>query len=232
MKLIILAGGYGTRISEETDSKPKPMITIGNKPMLEHIMNMYARFGFEDFVIAAGYRSESIFDWVKQFKTKYNIDVLDTGLDTHTGGRIKQCMNFIGKRRVFVTYGDGLGNVNITNLLEFHAVHGKLATVTAVRPPARFGQLTLEGNKVTEFGEKQHSDGGWINGGFFVLEPAVHDWVENDLDAFESITLPRLAKSDELRAFQHDGFWQPMDTLREKNELEKLWSTGNPPWMQ
>jgi glucose-1-phosphate cytidylyltransferase len=111
-------------------------------------------------------------------------------------------------------------------------VHGKLATVTAVRPPARFGQLTLEGNKVTEFGEKQHSDGGWINGGFFVLEPAVHDWVENDLDAFESITLPRLAKSDELRAFQHDGFWQPMDTLREKNELEKLWSTGNPPWMQ
>jgi glucose-1-phosphate cytidylyltransferase len=208
------------------------MITIGNKPMLEHIMNMYARFGFEDFVIAAGYRSESIFDWVKQFKTKYNIDVLDTGLDTHTGGRIKQCMNFIGKRRVFVTYGDGLGNVNITNLLEFHAVHGKLATVTAVRPPARFGQLTLEGNKVTEFGEKQHSDGGWINGGFFVLEPAVHDWVENDLDAFESITLPRLAKSDELRAFQHDGFWQPMDTLREKNELEKLWSTGNPPWMQ
>jgi glucose-1-phosphate cytidylyltransferase len=232
MKLIILAGGFGTRISEETDSKPKPMITIGNKPMLEHIMNMYARFGFEDFVIAAGYRSESIFDWVKQFKTKYNIDVLDTGLDTHTGGRIKQCMNFIGKRRVFVTYGDGLGNVNITNLLEFHAVHGKLATVTAVRPPARFGQLTLEGNKVTEFGEKQHSDGGWINGGFFVLEPAVHDWVENDLDAFESITLPRLAKSDELRAFQHDGFWQPMDTLREKNELEKLWSTGNPPWMQ
>jgi glucose-1-phosphate cytidylyltransferase len=232
MKLIILAGGFGTRISEETDSKPKPMITIGNKPMLEHIMNMYARFGFEDFVIAAGYRSESIFDWVKQFKTKYNIDVLDTGLDTHTGGRIKQCMNFIGKRRVFVTYGHGLGNVNITNLLEFHAVHGKLATVTAVRPPARFGQLTLEGNKVTEFGEKQHSDGGWINGGFFVLEPAVHDWVENDLDAFESITLPRLAKSDELRAFQHDGFWQPMDTLREKNELEKLWSTGNPPWMQ
>jgi glucose-1-phosphate cytidylyltransferase len=232
MKLIILAGGFGTRISEETDSKPKPMITIGNKPMLEHIMNMYARFGFEDFVIAAGYRSESIFDWVKQFKTKYNIDVLDTGLDTHTGGRIKQCMNFIGKRRVFVTYGDGLGNVNITNLLEFHAVHGKLATVTAVRPPARFGQLTLEGNKVTEFGEKQHSDGGWINGGFFVLEPAVHDWVENNLDAFESITLPRLAKSDELRAFQHDGFWQPMDTLREKNELEKLWSTGNPPWMQ
>ena len=232
MKLIILAGGYGTRISEETDSKPKPMITIGNKPMLEHIMNMYARFGFEDFVIAAGYRSESVFDWVKQFKTKYNIDVLDTGLDTHTGGRIKQCMNFIGNRRVFVTYGDGLGNVNITNLLEFHAVHGKLATVTAVRPPARFGQLTLEGSKVTEFGEKQHSDGGWINGGFFVLEPAVHDWVENDLDAFESITLPRLAKSDELRAFQHDGFWQPMDTLREKNELEKLWSTGNPPWMQ
>jgi glucose-1-phosphate cytidylyltransferase len=232
MKLIILAGGYGTRISEETDSKPKPMITIGNKPMLEHIMNMYGRFNFNDFVIAAGYKSESIFDWVKNFKSNYNIEVLDTGLDTHTGGRIKQCMNFIGKSKVFVTYGDGLGDVNIAKLLEFHTLHGKLASVTAVRPPARFGQLTLEGTKVTEFGEKQHSDGGWINGGFFVLEPAVHDWIEGDLDAFESITLPRLAKSDELRAFKHHGFWQPMDTLREKNELEKLWSTGKPPWMQ
>jgi glucose-1-phosphate cytidylyltransferase len=208
------------------------MITIGNKPMLEHIMNMYARFGFKDFVIAAGYKSESIFDWVKKFKSNYNINVLDTGLDTPTGGRIKKCMNFIGKRRVFVTYGDGLGNVNITKLIEFHSQHGKLASVTAVRPPARFGQLTLEGNRVTEFGEKQHSDGGWINGGFFVLEPAVQDWIDDDLAAFESTTLPRLAKSDELRAFQHDGFWQPMDTLREKNELEKLWSTGNPPWMQ
>jgi glucose-1-phosphate cytidylyltransferase len=232
MKLIILAGGYGTRISEETDSKPKPMITIGNKPMLEHIMNMYGRFNFNDFVIAAGYKSESIFDWVKNFKSNYNIEVLDTGLDTHTGGRIKQCMNFIGESKVFVTYGDGLGDVNIAKLLEFHTLHGKLASVTAVRPPARFGQLTLEGTKVTEFGEKQHSDGGWINGGFFVLEPAVHDWIEGDLDAFESITLPRLAKSDELRAFKHHGFWQPMDTLREKNELEKLWSTGKPPWMQ
>ena len=141
-------------------------------------------------------------------------------------------MNFIGRSRVVVTYGDGLGNVNVTKLLEFHTLHGKLASVTAVRPPARFGQLTLDGNRVTEFGEKQHSDGGWINGGFFVLEPAVHDWIENDLDAFESTTLPKLAKSDELRAFQHEGFWQPMDTLREKNELEKLWSTGNPPWMQ
>ena len=232
MKLIILAGGYGTRISEETESKPKPMITIGNKPMLEHIMNMYSLYGFNDFVIAAGYKSESIFDWVKHFKSTYNIEVLDTGLDTHTAGRIKQCMNFVGRSRVFVTYGDGLGNVDISKLLEFHTLHGKLASVTAVRPPARFGQLTLEGNRVTQFGEKQHSDGGWINGGFFVLEPAVHDWIVDDLDAFESTTLPRLAKSDELRAFQHHGFWQPMDTLREKNELEKLWSTGNPPWMQ
>jgi glucose-1-phosphate cytidylyltransferase len=232
MRLIILAGGLGTRISEETDSKPKPMITIGSKPIVEHIMNIYARFGFEDFLIAAGYKSESIFDWVKHFKSNYKIEVLNTGLDTHTGGRIKKCMNFIGEERVFVTYGDGLGNVNVAKLLEFHTLHGKLASVTAVRPPARFGQLTLEGSRVTEFGEKQHSDGGWINGGFFVLEPGVVNWIENDLDAFESTTLPRLAKSDELRAFQHDGFWQPMDTLREKNELEKLWSAGNPPWMQ
>jgi len=132
MKLIILAGGYGTRISEETDSKPKPMITIGNKPMLEHIMNMYGRFNFNDFVIAAGYKSESIFDWVKNFKSNYNIEVLDTGLDTHTGGRIKQCMNFIGKSKVFVTYGDGLGDVNIAKLLEFHTLHGKLASVTGL----------------------------------------------------------------------------------------------------
>jgi glucose-1-phosphate cytidylyltransferase len=232
MRLIILAGGLGTRISEETDSKPKPMITIGSKPIVEHIMNIYARFGFEDFLIAAGYKSESIFDWVKHFKSNYKIEVLNTGLDTHTGGRIKKCMNFIGEERVFVTYGDGLGNVNVAKLLEFHTLHGKLASVTAVRPPARFGQLTLEGSRVTEFGEKQHSDGGWINGGFFVLEPGVVNWIENDLDAFESTTLPRLAKSGELRAFQHDGFWQPMDTLREKNELEKLWSAGNPPWMQ
>ena len=232
MKLIILAGGYGSRISEETESKPKPMITIGNKPMLEHIMNMYALYGFNDFVIAAGYKSESIFDWVKHFKSTYNIEVLYTGLDTYTAGRIKQCMNFVGRSRVFVTYGDGLGNIDISKLLEFHTLHGKLASVTAVRPPARFGQLTLEGNKVTEFGEKQHSDGGWINGGFFVLEPDVQDWIVDDLDAFESTTLPRLAKSDELRAFQHHGFWQPMDTLREKNELEKLWSSGNPPWTQ
>jgi glucose-1-phosphate cytidylyltransferase len=232
MKVIILAGGLGTRISEETDSKPKPMITIGNKPLLEHIMNMYARFGFKDFVIAAGYKSESIFDWVKQYKSKYNIVVLNTGLDTNTGGRIKKCMSFIGNSRVCVTYGDGLGNVNIAKLIEFHTLHGKLASVTAVRPPARFGKLTLDGIRVTEFGEKQHVDGSWINGGFFVLEARVIDWIDGNLDAFESTTLPRLVKSDELRAFQHDGFWQPMDTLREKNELEKLWVAGNPPWMQ
>ena len=139
MRLIILAGGLGTRISEETDSKPKPMITIGSKPIVEHIMNIYARFGFEDFLIAAGYKSESIFDWVKHFKSNYKIEVLNTGLDTHTGGRIKKCMNFIGEERVFVTYGDGLGNVNVAKLLEFHTLHGKLASVTAVRPPARFG---------------------------------------------------------------------------------------------
>jgi glucose-1-phosphate cytidylyltransferase len=231
MKTIILAGGLGTRISEETDNKPKPMVLLDENPIIWHLMNVYAKHGFTDFVIAAGYKSEVIFDWVENLKTEWNIQVIDTGLETQTGGRIKKCMEKIGPQRIMVTYGDGLGNVNISKLVEFHKGHEKRATVTAVRPPARFGQLTLDGDKVTEFGEKQHADGGWINGGFFVIEPSVVELIRTDSDPFETSALPALAKQDQLRAFHHEGFWQPMDTLREKNELTEYAKSGLVPWL-
>ena len=231
MKTIILDGGLGTRISEETDNKPKPMVRLDENPIIWHLMNIYANHGHTDFVVAAGYKSEVIFEWVNTFKTDWQIEVIDTGLDTQTGGRIKKCAEAIGPQKFMVTYGDGLGNVNISHLLEFHNSHGKLATVTAVRPPARFGQLTLDGDKVTKFGEKQHADGGWINGGFFVLEPSVIELIQSDLIPFETGALPTLAKQDQLRAFHHEGFWQPMDTLREKNELAILAASKLPPWL-
>jgi glucose-1-phosphate cytidylyltransferase len=231
MKTIILAGGLGTRISEETDNKPKPMVLLDENPIIWHLMNIYAKHGHTDFVVAAGYKSEVIFEWVKNLKTDWKIKVIDTGLETQTGGRIKKCMEAIGSQKTMVTYGDGLGNVNIAKLLEFHAQHRKQATVTAVRPPARFGQLTLDGDKVTEFGEKQHADGGWINGGFFVIEPQVVELIKSDLDPFETSALPALAKQGQLRAFHHEGFWQPMDTLREKNELSDYAKSGLAPWL-
>jgi glucose-1-phosphate cytidylyltransferase len=231
MKTIILAGGLGTRISEETDSKPKPMVLLDENPIIWHLMNVYAKHDFTDFVIAAGYKSEVIFDWVENLRSDWTIEVIDTGLETQTGGRIKKCMQKIGPQKVMVTYGDGLGNVNISKLVQFHNLHGKQATVTAVRPPARFGQLTLDGDKVSEFGEKQHADGGWINGGFFVIEPSVVELIRTDSDPFETSALPALAKQDQLRAFHHEGFWQPMDTLREKNELSNLAILSIPPWL-
>jgi glucose-1-phosphate cytidylyltransferase len=207
------------------------MVLLDENPIIWHLMNVYAKHGFTDFVVAAGYKSEVIFDWVKNLKTDWSIEVIDTGLETQTGGRIKKCMEKIGPQRIMVTYGDGLGNVNISKLVDFHSHHGKQATVTAVRPPARFGQLTLVGNKVTEFGEKQHADGGWINGGFFVLEPSVVELIESDSSPFETSALPTLAKQDQLRAFHHEGFWQPMDTLREKNELSEYAKSGLVPWL-
>ena len=237
MKVIIIAGGLGTRISEETDDKPKPMVLINGQPILWHLMNIFSLQGFNDFVISTGYKSEVIEKWVSKNKIldsnfqKMNIDTLDTGLHTQTGGRISEVMKILPNERVVATYGDGLANVSIKKLLDFHTRHGKLATVTAVRPPARFGYMKIEGNTVTHFGEKNQSDEGWINGGFFVLEPQVADYVKSLDEPFESGALVRLANESNLMAYHHESFWQPMDTLREKRELERDALLEIPPWL-
>ncbi len=233
MRVLILAGGLGTRISEETENKPKPMVMIGNQPLLWHLMNLFSSQGHKSFVLALGYKQEVVREWVNKFDNSenWNIDALDTGIDTQTGGRIKKCMKKYPGEEMIATYGDGLSNVSIKDLLKFHQSHGKLATVTAVRPPARFGYLRIESNVVTNFGEKNQADEGWINGGFFVLSPQVQDLISGDSDLFETGALPMLAKMGQLMAFQHFGFWQPMDTLREKNELNKLAQSTNPPWL-
>ena len=237
MKVIIIAGGLGTRISEETDDKPKPMVLINGQPILWHLMNIFSLQGFNDFVISTGYKSEVIEKWVSKNKIldsnfeKMNIDTLDTGLHTQTGGRISEVMKILPNERVVATYGDGLANVSIKKLLDFHTRHGKLATVTAVRPPARFGYMKIEENMVTHFGEKNQSDEGWINGGFFVLEPQVADYVKSLDEPFESGALVRLANESNLMAYHHESFWQPMDTLREKRELERDALLDIPPWL-
>lgn len=232
MKVILLAGGYGTRISEETDVKPKPMVLIGDKPILWHVMSIYAQQGFNDFVIAGGYKFEVIDQWVKSSDFGgWAVKALDTGLNTQTGGRIRQCMEFIGYETVFVTYGDGVGNVPINDVLDLHNSRGLLATVTAVHPPARFGVVEIEDGLVTHFGEKDHTNVGWINGGFFVLEPGVIDYIHDDSEPFEKYSLPRLVNDGQLGSYEHEGFWQPMDTLREKNLLTEYVTEGNPPWM-
>lgn len=231
MKAIILAGGLGTRLSEETGDKPKPMVLLDDKPILWHLMNIYGRQGVTDFVIATGYLGNIIHDWVSNLKSPWNITALDTGLNTLTGGRVKQCLEYIGAERAFATYGDGLGNIDLNALLNFHLQQGRLATVTAVRPPARFGLLESSNGLVTNFTEKNQADGGWINGGFFVLEPRVKDFILQDMEPFETGALPKLVADSNLSAFHHEGFWQPMDTLREKQELSKMAATENPPWL-
>jgi glucose-1-phosphate cytidylyltransferase len=231
MKAIILAGGLGTRISEETYDKPKPMVEISGKPILWHLMSIFAEQGIAEFIVAAGYKSEVIHQWAKTVKEHWSIQVLDTGLDTQTGGRILECMKSVPGERVLATYGDGLGNVNIQSLLDFHQHQGKKATVTAVRPPARFGVLESQNGLVTRFGEKNQADSGWINGGFFVLEPDVVSYIKKNSEPFETGALPQLVREKELVAFHHNGFWQPMDTLREKLDLEILAKTSTPPWM-
>jgi glucose-1-phosphate cytidylyltransferase len=255
MKIAILAGGLGTRISEETDTKPKPMVLIDDKPILWHIMNTFALQGFNEFVLALGYKSEVIKRWLvdlnelegnftveinkqkiekiqKLNSNDWKVTALETGLDSQTGGRVSKILTFLKNERVIVTYGDGLANVNINKLIEFHESHGKLATVTAVRPPARFGYLELEDSTVTHFGEKNQLDTGWINGGFFVLEPEVVKFIESDTEPFEVGALPRLAKEMNLKAFMHSGFWQPMDTLRERNNLANMAKLDPPPWLK
>ena len=255
MKIAILAGGLGTRISEETDTKPKPMVLIDDKPILWHIMNTFALQGFNEFVLALGYKSEVIKRWLidlhelegnftvegskqriekieKLNSNDWVVTALETGVNSQTGGRVSKILTFLKNERVIVTYGDGLANVNIDKLIEFHESHGKLATVTAVRPPARFGYLELEDTTVTNFGEKNQLDTGWINGGFFVLEPEVVKYIESDTEPFEVGALPRLAKEMNLKAFMHSGFWQPMDTLRERNDLANMAKLNPPPWLK
>jgi len=237
MKVIIIAGGLGTRISEETEDKPKPMVLINDKPIIWHLMNIFCLQGLNDFIISTGYKSEVIENWVQNNQIldsnskKMNIEIVNTGLKTQTGGRITEVMKILPEEKVIATYGDGLANISIKKLLEFHSSHGKLATVTAVRPPARFGYMKIENNKVTHFGEKQQSDEGWINGGFFVLSSKVVDYVESLHEPFETGALVKLANESNLMAYHHEGYWQPMDTLREKRELEKEASLETPAWL-
>jgi glucose-1-phosphate cytidylyltransferase len=252
MKVAILAGGLGTRLSEETIVKPKPMVEIGGKPILWHIMNIYASHGFKEFVVALGYKGEIIKDYflnyhhhsrslTVQLKTgsvvahdrdgeDWTVHLLDTGYDTQTGGRVKQVAEFIGNETFMLTYGDGVSNVNISTLLEFHRKQGKLATLTAVRPSARFGQLVFDEESVVRFEEKPQAGEGWINGGFFVLEPEIIKYIEGNSTYWEREPLEQLADQGQLSAYRHDDFWQCMDTLRDVNLLEKLWRGGNAPW--
>ena len=252
MKVIILAGGLGTRLTEETTLKPKPMVEIGGYPILWHIMKIYSAYGINEFIPTLGYKGKVIKNYFINYQnanTNISIDVsrgeikrhdshdenwivhlLDTGHDTQTGGRIKKAMQFAGREHVMATYGDGLANINISELLKFHKSHGKLATLTAVRPPSRFGAIDFKGDQVVDFKEKPQVGDGWINGGFFVLEPGVVDYIDGYEMPFESTPLETLSKEGQLMAYKHNGFWQPMDVIREKQLLEKLWKNGNAPW--
>ncbi len=252
MKVIILAGGLGTRLAEETSVRPKPMVEVGGKPMLWHIMHIYAQHGFKDFLVACGYKGEMIKEYFHNFFIRnsdyminlkdgscqivnsngfdWRIGVIDTGLDTMTAGRLLRLRQWIGDEPFMVTYGDGLSDVNISELVAFHRAHGRTATVTAVRPPARFGGLLLSGDQVIDFSEKPQTGEGWINGGFFVFEPDVFDYIASEQTSLEREPLDRLAAAGQLMAFSHQGFWQPMDTMRERLLLESLWESGKAPW--
>jgi glucose-1-phosphate cytidylyltransferase len=231
MKTIILAGGLGTRFAEETEQRPKPMIEINGKPIIQHIIEIFFNQGFNDFVIAAGYKSEVIFKWAGSIRSMYNVKVLDTGLETQTAGRIKYCLEDSTEKNYFITYGDGLGNIRLNDLLKFHHRSSRIATITAVRPPARFGSLEFENDLVTNFGEKQHSDAGWINGGFFCVRRDVLEYLTGPTQSFEFDVLPKITQVKQLSAFRHEGFWQPMDTLREKIQLNFLAKQIPPPWL-
>jgi len=252
MKVGILAGGLGTRLSEETEARPKPMVEIGGRPMLWHIMDVFARHGLTEFAIALGYKGEVIKDYFTSYRTRQRsltvrlgdgsitchdgesedwiVHLLDTGATTQTGGRVKRLGQFIGPETFILTYGDGLADIDVQRLIKFHRAHGRLATVTAVRPPARFGGIQFSGDFVSEFIEKPQIGEGWINGGFFVFEPEVLDYISGDETLLEHEQLERLAQAGELVAYRHDSFWQCMDTLRDVRLLESLCAAGNPPW--
>jgi len=252
MKVAILAGGLGTRLSEETTVKPKPMVEVGGKPILWHIMNIYAAYGYKEFVIALGYKGEIIKDYflnyhyysrslTVQLKTgnvkihndqgeDWTVHLLDTGLDSSTGGRVKKVAEFIGNEAFMMTYGDGVSNINIHNLVNYHRQQGRLATVTAVRPPARFGGLGFYVFYVSEITEKPQAGEGWINGGYFVLEPEIANYIPDYVTPWEALPMEKLVTEGQLAAYQHNDFWQCMDTLRDVNQLEKLWQDGTAPW--
>lgn len=252
MRVAILAGGVGTRLAEETDIKPKPMVEIGGRPILWHIMMHYAHYGFKHFVIALGYKGEVIKKYMVDYcslnsnltvnlKTgdvkmnggynpDWTVDLIDTGIPTNTGGRIKRLQPYLGNETFMLTWGDGVSDVNLHDLLAFHRRHGKLATLTAVRPPARFGHLEFDGDLVVRFTEKPQTAEGWINGAFFVLEPGVFDYIDGDMTQWEREPLERLSADGQLVAYRHTSFWQCMDTLRDKRRLEDLWQSGQAPW--
>jgi glucose-1-phosphate cytidylyltransferase len=252
MKVAILAGGLGTRLSEETETKPKPMVEIGGQPILWHIMRHYAYYGFEDFTIALGYKGAIIKKYMVDYcslnsnltvnlknglinmhgnsSPNWTVELVETGLHTNTGGRIKRLAPYLNQETFMLTWGDGVSDINLRDLLDFHRSHGKLATMTAVHPPARFGHLELNGNQIIEFSEKPQTLEGWINGAFFVLEPGIFDYIDDDDTQWEKAPLERLAKDGQLMAYKHTSFWQCMDTLRDKRLLEKLWEAGNAPW--
>ena len=253
MKTVILAGGLGTRLAEETGVKPKPMVEIGGRPILWHIMKSYAAYGYSEFVIALGYKGEVIKDYFLNYyywrnnismhlgngrvevhndsSEDWSVHLVDTGLDTQTGGRVKRLTSWIGNETFMLTYGDGVANIDIQELVSFHRGQGKLATITAVRPPARFGGISLECDQVIEFKEKPQIGEGWINGGFFVLEPEVLDYIDGDAIEWEKEPLERLAAEGQLVAYQHNEFWQCMDTLRDVRTMERFWQSGDAPWV-
>ena len=253
MKVVILAGGLGTRLSEETEVRPKPMVEIGGRPILWHIMAGYARQGINEFIVALGYKG----DFIKRYFLDYynlqcdmtvslksgaveminskpedwTVSLIDTGIETNTGGRLRQLEGMLQGETFLLTYGDGVCDVNIADLKTFHRQHGRVATLTAVRPPARFGGLVFDGDLISEFTEKPQIGEGWINGGFMVLEPGVFRWIKDDATSLESEVLEQLASEGQLAAFRHEGFWQCMDTLRDKRVLENLWQAGRAPWL-
>jgi len=252
MKVAILAGGAGTRLAEETEVRPKPMVEIGGQPILWHIMKHYSHYGFNDFVVALGYKGNYIKVWARDYSTlasnmtvdlgsgqvqshgnerpNWRIDLVDTGEATLTGGRIKRLRSYLGEGTFMLTWGDGVSDVDLKALLAFHRAHGKLATVTAVRPPARYGYMEFSGDRISRFTEKPQTAEGWINGAFFVLEPPVLEYIDGDDTMWEHAPLERLATDGQLMAYKHTSFWQCMDTLRDKHVLQKLWDSGNPPW--
>lgn len=252
MKVVILAGGFGTRISEYTETLPKPMVSVGGKPILWHIMKSFAHFGHKDFYVALGYKAEVIKDYFLHYRTlnadftvdlgtgnitshqlnevDWKVTLVDTGLHSMTGGRVRRMKPYIRNEACLLTYGDGLSDVNIKELLDFHNNHGKMVTVTAVHPGARFGELEMKAERVVSFQEKPQTGQGWINGGYFVIEPEFFDLIKDDETILERDPLERVAEMDELMAFQHKGFWQCMDTKRDRDNLEEFWLSGKAPW--